>query len=193
MDYLAAPERIETQNYIIRSYRPGDGRLQGEAVTSSYDHLKTYMAWAKPVQTIEESENLCRQMCGKYLLATDFTMGIFTPTENLLLGGTGFHLRGTPLTARTAEIGMWIRGDQAGKGLGTAVLKTMLQWGFAEWPWLRLFWRCDEDNFASARTAEKAGMLKEGCLRSDDFKHGSTEERRSTLFFGTLKSEWKQT
>ncbi len=190
MDYLVAPERIETKDFIIRSYNPGDGRLLGEAVTSSFDHLKTYMPWAKPVQTLEESENLCRQMRGRYLLATDFTMGIFTPAEELLLGGTGFHMRGRPLAERNGEIGMWIRGDQAGKGLGTAVLKTMLQWGFEEWPWLRQFWRCDEDNIASARTAEKAGMLKEGCLRNDGFKHSQPEERRSTLFFGALKGEW---
>ncbi len=98
---------------------------------------------------------------------------------------------GYDLNSKTAEVGMWIRASEAGQGLGTAVLKALLQWGFAEWPWERIYWRCDSDNIASARTAEKAGMVKEGELRQDGFKHDSTI-RRSTLIYGALKGEWHE-
>ena len=164
-DYLFAPERYESHQFIIRSYLPGDGALLTEAVNASYDHLKTFMPWAKSHQSEEMSEQLVRQFRGRYLLAEDFTLGIFSPDESQLLGGTGFHLRNQPLANRNAEIGMWIRASAAGKGLGSAVLRAMLRWGFSEWAWERLAWRCDGRNVASQRTAQKAGMIQEGILR----------------------------
>ena len=112
---------------MLRSYDVGDGRLLSEAVSESYEHLRPWMPWAKPHQTIEESEKRARQFRGRYLLAEDFVLGIFAPDERRLLGGTGFHLREGPLSTRCAEIGMFIRQSEAGRGLGTRALAALLQ------------------------------------------------------------------
>lgn len=188
MAYLFAPERYETPEFVLRSYQPGDGPLMNEAVNSSYDHLKTFMIWARPDTPLEESEKLVRQWRGKYLLAEDFVIGIFSPSEERLLGSTGFHPR--TFTSEIAETGMWLRADAAGRGLGTAVLRAMLRWGFTEWPWQRLYWRCDTRNLASARTAEKAGMRLEGTLRGD--MSDSDGIYRDTHYFGMLRDEWQR-
>ena len=187
-NYLFAPDRIDLPEFTIRSYEPGDGVLISEAVNNSYEHLRTYMYWAKPYQPNEESEHLCRIFRARYLLAEDFVLGVFSPSGDRLLGGTGYHLREGNLSTCNAEIGMWIRGDAAGQGLGTKVLIALLRWGFSEWPWLRLSWRCDVTNVASARTAEKAGMQREGLLRSD-FPIGEGQ-RRDTYIYSALKAEW---
>lgn len=71
-----------------------------------------------------------------------------------LPGGTGFHLREGPVADGCAEIGMFIRQVEAGAGLGTRVLLAMLDWGFSEWPWLRLAWRCPAVGGAVAAPAE---------------------------------------
>ena len=189
MEYFAAPERLVTPTFTVRSYMPGEGPLVNEASASSYEHLRTFMPWARPDPSQESSEDFCRRCRGKYLLNEDFVMGIFSPTGDRLLGGTGFHLRGQSLDQRKADIGMWIRADAAGQGLGTAVLVAMLRWGFDAWPWLRLTWHCDTRNAASARTAEKAGMLLEGTHRSDTFG-GSTTERHDIHVFAALHGEW---
>ncbi|HUS17121.1 MAG TPA: GNAT family protein [Chloroflexia bacterium] len=189
MDYLVAPEAIDTPAFTIRSDQPGDGALLQEAVNNSYEHLRTYTAWASPHQSLDESESVCRRARGRYLLAQDFTLGIFSPAGDRLLGGTGFHLRGEELALGNAEIGMWIRADAAGQGLGTAALVTMLGWGFDAWPWLRLEWHCDATNRASARAAQKAGMHQEAHLRRDMLAANSPE-RRDTLIFGALRGEW---
>lgn len=188
MDYLFAPERYEGEDFVLRSYDVGDGARVSEAVNESYEHLRPWVPWAKAEQSVEESERLVRQFRGRYLLAEEFTIGIFSKDEQRALGGSGFHLREGPIAGGCAEIGMFLRASAAGRGLGTRVLAGMLTWGFTEWPWLRLAWRCDQRNIASVRTAEKAGMRREGVLRGQRAEVGSG--RRDTVCFGLTKDEW---
>lgn len=180
------PEETTLGTLTIRSYRPGDGPALAAAVTASYDHLRVYMPWAMPEQSPEEAETLVRTFRARYLLREDFILGLFEAGR--LVGGTGFHLREGPLAAHCAEIGMWIAGDRAGRGLGTLVLRELLRWGFSAWPWLRLSWHCDSRNLASARVAEKAGLRLEGTLRGQ--WEPVSGGRRDTLVFAALKGEW---
>ncbi len=186
---LATPERLVGAQFILRRYMPGDGERLSEAVNSSFDHLKTFMPWATPNQSVEVSERLVRDFSGRWLCGTDFVIGIWSADEKRLLGGCGYHLREGPIELANAEIGMWIRGERAHKGLGTEVLKTLLRWGFSDWPWLRLSWRCSGANRASQRVAEKAGMLREGILRSHAVDPDGA--RRDTWCFAALRDEWK--
>lgn len=164
---LIPPESLDTGRVRIRCYRPDDGPALSAAVNSSYAHLRPWMPWATPCQSVAQSTRLVRTFRARWLLAEDFVLGIWTPDESQLLGGTGFHLRHGPLELGVAEIGMWIRGEQAGQGLGTHVLEALVGWGFSAWPWRRLVWKCDTGNVASRRTAEKAGLVLEGVQRLD--------------------------
>lgn len=188
LSYLVAPERYRAQGFVVRSYDVRDGPLLTEAVTTSHAHLAPWMPWSKPEQSEAESEQLVRRFRARYMLAEDFTLGIFSDDEQKLLGGTGFHLREGPIESGCAEIGMWIRASEAGRGLGTRVLSAMLEWGFSEWPWLRLSWRCDARNLASVRTAEKAGLVREGVLRGQSAEVGPG--RRDTVCFALLREEY---
>jgi RimJ/RimL family protein N-acetyltransferase len=188
--YIVAPDRHVAQGFVLRSYQLGDGPSLSEAVNSSYDHLKRFMPWAVPQQAIERSEQLCREFRGRWLLASDFVIGIWAPDESRLLGGCGYHLREGTVDVGNAEIGIWIRADAAGRGLGTSVLHAMLRWGFEEWPWVRLSWRCSSANAASQRVAEKAGLQREGVLRSHAFDPDGS--RRDTVCYAMLREEWRQ-
>lgn len=188
MDYLFAPERYETADFVLRCYDSGDGPLLSDAVNASYEHLRTWMPWAKPDQSAEDSERSVRRFRARYLLAEDFVIGIFSADGRQLLGGTGFHLREGPLSSACAEIGMFIRQSEAGRGLGTRVLRALVDWGFADWPWQRLAWRCDQRNVASLRVAEKAGLRLEGVLRGQRAHVG--EGRRDTACYALTKAEW---
>lgn len=188
MDYLVAPDRLEHGSFVLRSYLPGDGDAVFEAVSASREHLAPWMPWAREEGSVEASERTARQFRGRYLLATEFVLAIFDPSERRLLGGTGFHLKEGPLSSRSAEVGMWIRSDEAGRGLGTRVLVALLRWGLEDWPWERLLWRCDARNTASQRVAEKAGMRLEGTLRRQ--WAGAGEPRRDTLSYAALRGDW---
>ncbi|MEJ5311548.1 MAG: GNAT family protein [Anaerolineae bacterium] len=183
-----APDQYVTEAFTVRSYVPGDGPLLAEAVNASYEHLTRFLPWAKPHTDETEAEQTVRRFRGEYLLNTNFVLGIFSPDGKRLLGGSGFHLREGDLSNRAAEIGMWIRADAARQGLGTRALRAILTWGFSEWPWERLTWRCNEENVASRRTAEKAGMQLEARFRAAIRLPDGTRE--TTLAFAALKNEW---
>ncbi len=159
-----APASFQEGDLTIRAYRPGDGPALREATLSSYEHLHPWMPWAVPDEPLGIVEERCRRFAASHLTNEDFVLGAWIGDE--LVGGTGFHLRWGPLEWRVAEIGMWIRVSRAGTGLGTRLLGAMLDWGFGEWGWERLCWKCQVSNVASARVAEKSGMVREATLRA---------------------------
>jgi RimJ/RimL family protein N-acetyltransferase len=183
---FVAPASFISDGIALRAYQPGDGPELRVATTSSYEHLRPWMPWATPEDSVEAAEVRCRRFAARYLLNEDFTLGIWVGDQ--LAGGAGFHLRGGPIAWRSAEIGMWIRGSYAGQGLGTRALGAMLKWGFEDWGWERLSWHCDTRNRASASVARKNGLLLEATLRSDALDVEG--RRRDTYLFAMLREEW---
>ena len=183
-----APERHEAGDFVLRSYDVGDGALMAPMNVESYEHFRPWMPWAMAEQSSDDAEVFARRFRAKYLLHEDFIMGVFSADGRRLLGGTGFHLREGALSSKCAEIGMVVRASEAGRGLGTRVLGAVLRWGFTEWPWLRLSWRCDDRNIASKRVAEKAGLSLEGLLRGQKAEVG--DDRRDTACYGITKEAW---
>lgn len=188
MEYLAPPDEYRTAQFMLRRYRPTDGPLLRESVTASQKHLVQWLPWAGVDLSDELATRRVREFCGRWLLATDFLIAITDPGDTRFLGGCGYHLRKQPLGNLIAECGMWLRPELSGKGLGTAVLKALLTWGFSAWPWERIEWRCDARNTASYRTAEKAGMTQEGAFRH--FRQKPEDEPRTSKIFAALRSEW---
>lgn len=188
-EFIIAPERTAAPDFVIRCYRPGDGAQLAQTANSSYEHLKRFMPWARPSQSVEESEKLVREFFGKYVASTDFVLGIWTSDESKLIGGTGYHLREGPISWRNAEIGMWIAADRAHQGLGTTVLRELLRWGFTAWPWERLSWWCSGSNLASRRVAEKAAMKLDGVLRGHRIDLDGS--RQDSYAYSALRREWK--
>jgi RimJ/RimL family protein N-acetyltransferase len=182
-----APAELRADGFVIRAYRPGDGAALQAAVVASYEHLRPWMPWASPTQTLEQSEANSRRFAASYLLNQDYVLGVWIGDE--LAGGTGYHLRGGTVESGNAEIGMWIASARSGQGLGSRVLHALLGWGFGEWGWERLEWRCDTRNLASARVAEKNGLTREGTLRSDAFDVEG--QRRDTHIYSILRGEWE--
>lgn len=192
MRYLFAPERFPADGFVLRSYDVGDGAALAAATNASYEHLKTFMAWAQPETREREAEQRVRYFRAKWLTAKDFVICVASTDDTEILGGCGYHLREGGLETRNAEIGMWIRSDAAGCGLGTRVLLALLEWGFSEWPWERLTWRCSSRNKASMRVAEKAGLQREGLLRGHREETLGHHEagRGDTVLFAALRNEW---
>lgn len=181
------PLELAAGDLLIRAYRPGDGPALRRATAASYEHLRPWMEWARPDQSDEEAELLCRRFAASYLRVEDFVLGIWLGDE--LVGGTGFHPRGGSLAVGTADIGMWIGASHAGRGMGTRVLRALLDWGFSDaWPWRRLTWHCDTRNRASARVAEKGGLRREATLRSVDLDVEG--RRRDVYLYAILREEW---
>ena len=183
---FTAPEAWRQGDLLLRSFRPGDGPELNRATQSSFEHLRPWMAWASPDTTVEDSEAFAREGFARWLLGEEFGVAVWR--DERLVAATGFHLRGgRRLDDATAEIGMWVRADEAGKGLGTRLLQAMVDWADAAWPWRRLVWTCDGRNLASARVAEKCGFQLEGRLREP--VAGDPLQRETTLVYGLLAAD----
>ncbi|MBQ2802372.1 MAG: GNAT family N-acetyltransferase [Lachnospiraceae bacterium] len=78
------------------------------------------------------------------------------------------YIRDIDRTHHKAEYGIFIGEEQArGRGIGTAAAKLMLRYCFEEEGLHRIYLRAFSDNEQAIRSYEKAGFVKEGCLRDD--------------------------
>jgi RimJ/RimL family protein N-acetyltransferase len=184
-DDFLPPLSTVIDGITLRSWQPGDGAALAAEATASYEHLAPWMPWAEPENTPDASEVLVRRFAGQYLTREDFVLSIWD--GDTLVGGTGFHPRWGGIESGIAEIGMWIAASRAGQGFGTRVLRALVGWGFSDdWGWNRLVWRCDPDNIASVRVAEKAGFQLEGTMRQGP---DITRARGRTAIYGLLPED----
>lgn len=136
-----APLSTTIDGLHIRPLRAGDGVEYTEVVNGSYPTLSKWLDW--PVENIaaEQGEEMVRRLAGAYLKGERFPVRAWEDGE--LIGGSGYRGADDFMTTGSVELGMWIRGDRVGQGLGTRFLRAMVRWGFEEWGWHRMTWQCD--------------------------------------------------
>lgn len=184
-DDFLAPTSHTADGIAVRTWQPGDGAVLAATSTASYHHLAPWMDWATPDDTAAAAEVRVRRFAGQYLAREDFVLSAWIGDD--LVGGTGLHPRWGGVTSGVAEVGMWIAADHAGRGVGTRLLRLLVDWGLSDaWPWRRLVWLCDGRNVASARVAQKAGFVLEGHLRGPG-PDGAW--RDSTLVYGRNRGD----
>lgn len=78
------------------------------------------------------------------------------------------YIRDVDRVHNKAEYGIFIGVPEArGKGIGTAAARLMLRYCFGEEGLHRIYLRALADNGRAVRSYEKAGFVKEGCLKDD--------------------------
>lgn len=122
---------------------------------------------------------------------TDFAFGILDAATGEVLGGTGFHK--LDFEIGQGEIGYWIRGDRARRGLCTEAVAALITWGLTPqsrggWGFRRITILCAEPNVASRRVPEKLGLRRELSIRGDRWVEGLGFV--GTLGWGVLADEW---
>src|SRR5207244_12991305 len=98
---FVAPASFTSDGFTIRAYQPGDGPELRVATASSYEHLRPWMLWATPEDSLEAAEVRCRHFAARYLLTAAFVLGTWAGAQ--LAGGTGCRLRRWPLALWDAE------------------------------------------------------------------------------------------
>ncbi len=79
-------------------------------------------------------------------------------------GTIGLH--GIQLGDHCAEVGYWIEKSHRGKGLGTAALRSLLDFSLKVMEFRRIEGLADYNNLASQRVMERAGMVRDALLRN---------------------------
>jgi RimJ/RimL family protein N-acetyltransferase len=70
------------------------------------------------------------------------------------------------------ELGYIVAPEERGRGAGTAILRALTDWAFAEAGVERIRLIIDTANPASLRVAERSGYVREGVMRSLHAKNG---------------------
>lgn len=101
-----------------------------------------------------------------------------------VLGGASLY--GLSREQGTALVGYWLTPQARGRGVASAAVRLLAQWGFTTLALARIELTCAPDNDASARVAARCGFVREGVMRSHmAFKSG----RRDTVLFSLLPGE----
>lgn len=104
-------------------------------------------------------------------------------TEEELIGGIGLHPQ-PDIMRRSVELGYWLAEPYWGKGIATAAVRAMTEWGFSNLQINRIFAYVFGWNPASARVLEKAGFTLEGRMHQAVFKDGKLTD---LLVYGMVK------
>jgi RimJ/RimL family protein N-acetyltransferase len=157
------PYRIVTDRLVVRCWDPRDAPLLKDALDSSLEHLRPWLAWANDEpQPVEQKAALLRRFRGRFDLGEDFVYGILSRDESEVVGGTGLHAR---VGDKAFEIGYWIRASRVGEGLATEATGALTRSAFELCDVDRIEIRVEPGNEASRAIPLKLGFVEEATLR----------------------------
>ncbi len=157
--------RIETARLVVRCWDPADAGLAKDAIDTSLDHLRPWMAWAEAEpSTLEQRRQLLTRFAEDFARGDDAVYGIFEPDERRVVGGTGLHPR---LDGNAREIGYWIRADAAGRGLARESTAALTRVAFEVDEIERMEIHCDPANLRSAAIPRRLGYQQADGLDSN--------------------------
>lgn len=87
---------------------------------------------------------------------------------------------------KLAEIGIWIHPNFHGNGHGTEASEMIVNYGFDQLNFHRIYARAYEGNRPSQKIWEKLGFEKEGKLRDHTYTQG---EHKNVIYYGLLNGE----
>ncbi len=183
---LELPHRFETDKLVLRAYRSGDGAAFFDAVHEDRLDLSTWLGWTNQHKTVEDSEALMRNNAGKWITRESLIMGIFSPDEKTLYGGTGFH--GFDWKVPSCEIGWFLRKSARGQGIGADAVRLCCKLAFEHIGANRVWGTVDVLNDRSWRLFERVGFTREAHLRGDCRDHHGN--LRDTFTYSMLAREW---
>lgn len=162
---LAKTYKIETERLLIRCYEPSDALKMHVAITSSLEHLRPWIPWARQEPKEQEwMENFVRMFRGQFDLGQDAVYGIFDKSEAEQIGGTGLHNR---IGKDAREIGYWINVKYINRGYATEAVRALIKIGFEIEKLSRLEIRCAPDNVPSRRIPQRLGFRHETTLKNN--------------------------
>jgi ribosomal-protein-serine acetyltransferase len=167
----------------MRVVRESDVDAVLDVVTRNYEHLRTFMEWAKPDYSLQDAEEWVVRAANRSSEDQPLNMCIFR--GNSMIGTIGFaefdH------AAKVTEIGYWIDAEEQGKGIIARATEKMLELAFESLGMNRVQIRCADANVSSAAIPRRFGFIEEGRQRQHVIRDSVIYD---FLIFGLLRDEW---
>ena len=163
----------------IRPYRLDDAQAIWDAVRESMRELHPWMPWAHQGYSIDETRSWLGVQVPAFQQRTTFEFAIVAE-DGRYLGGCG--LNQIDALNQRANLGYWVRSSATGKGIATAAVRLLREWGFAHTELMRLEVLIAVSNTASRRVAEKTGAAYEGTMRGRLRVHGTRHDAAMYAF-----------
>jgi RimJ/RimL family protein N-acetyltransferase len=180
----APPERIALgEGTALVRCRVDRAAAAVEAINTSLEHLRPWMAWAEEPATEAAMTTLFAASEAQWDQRSDFSYTIVDGPDEAVIGGCGLHAR---LGPDGLEIGYWVHVDHGGRGLATAASRALTDAAFAIDGIERVRITCAEDNLRSARVPEKLGYEFQGLSVPDD----GPCTGRSTQVWVVQRADW---
>lgn len=146
--------------------------------------ISNYLLW-EPHKTIDDTLAFLKLVEQEFSELNFIVLGIELREEKKLIGTIA--LRNWEKPDRCVDIGYAISIKYWGKGFTTEAVKAVIKFGFEKLNANRIEAHCDEENVASYRVMEKAGMKYEGTLRK---KNLIKNKFTSIRFYSILREEY---
>ncbi|MFF9016408.1 GNAT family N-acetyltransferase [Streptomyces sp. NPDC014870] len=172
--------RLTAGPYELRAWERADLPLVEEASADPYIPLTTTVP---PVYSEGEGEAFVRRQWSRAETGAGYSFVVVRRRDVRPAGMIGLWLRDLP--EGRATLGYWIVPSCRGEGAATAALTAVSAWALGELGIPRLQLLVEPWNDASAKTAERAGFVREGLLRSWQEVGG---ERRDMWMYGRVRA-----
>ncbi len=156
---------IPTGVCVVRSYRPGDAASLAQYANNRKVWLNLRDRFPHPFSVADGAAYI-----GAVLARPRETSFAIT-VNDVAVGGISLRI-GEDIERLSAELGYWLGESHWGRGIATAAVGAVTQYGFEALGLMRIFAVPYATNPASCRVLEKAGYVREGVMRASAIKDG---------------------
>ncbi|MDX8046150.1 GNAT family N-acetyltransferase [Gracilibacillus sp. S3-1-1] len=181
MSYSKTAKTIETNRLLLRLFNETDAP-EVAMLCNNYNLYKNTLYLPYPY-SIEDALVWIKHHLDNFNDDKYFEFAITDKTTGKLYGAIALS---NHQQFNNGEIAYWIGEEYWGHGYATEAAKAILEFGFVEKGYNKVFARYFHSNPASGRVIEKIGMKKEGTLREHVKKDGGYLD---LIYFGILKHE----
>jgi ribosomal-protein-alanine N-acetyltransferase len=164
---------------VLRAFQATDLAMALDLSTDPYAPLVGTMP---PQATVPQAAAWIERQQGRWAEGAGFSFAIAEAATGRAVGAVGLWLRQLPEGRATA--GYFVAPADRGRGLAAAALTAVTAFGWTIPALHRIELHIEPWNTASIRTAENAGYLREGLLRSHTEVAG---QRRDMLLFAAVR------
>jgi RimJ/RimL family protein N-acetyltransferase len=178
--------QISGPRVSLREFGPGDA--SGWVRVAGDDRVTRYASWA-PITTPDEAVAWLREAA--WAAAQNprraFRLAVQDNGSGELIGGAALDVLSR--SHRQGEIGVYLRPDLWGRGLGSEVIRLLMRHAFGPLELHRVQATADPENLASQRMLQRLGMRQEGHLRDRYLSDGKWRDR---VMFAITRPEWTE-